>query len=696
MKVKVKMSEFFLELFSEELPAALQSQARENILTNFKNFFEKENIDFKGISASYSTPNRLVVYFQNLNLEILKKSEEIRGPSVTAPEKALEGFIKSNEVDKKNIYKKQTDKGEFYFYNKKSKKVKTKDLLNKNIPFILDKISWKKSMKWGEFDLHWGRPLKSILAIFNGENLNFKYHHLKSSNITYLDKEFEEKTKSFNNFKSYNSYFKAKGIIIDNVLRKNFIEKELNKISKKKSVEIKINYKLLSEVSDIVEKPTIIACTFDKKFLDIPKEILIITMQQHQKYFPTFDKKENLTNNFFIVADIKDTKGLVKIGNERVVEARLSDANFFWKRNKSQSLVKQVSKLKNINYFKNLGSYFDKVQRIRKLSGIISDELLISKEKIEIASSICKVDLLSDLVGEFPELQGVMGSYFAAAQGFDKEICLAVKEHYLPTGLESKVPKKPYSFALSLSDKIDSLVGFFGLNLKPTSSKDPYALRRSAIGLIRMILENNKELRIKDLINYSCLLYNDQNLKLDAKKIQKELIEFLNDRLKNFMKEKNIRMDIIDSATSSNNIDNIIKIYRKSLVFNNLISKEIGSDVIYIYKRASSIIVNELKNKELEISGSTDPALFKNDFEKNLYKKINEIRKYFTVIHEQEDCENSFKTLASAKKEVTEFFDNVIVNDEDQSIKKNRLELLQMLCKTFDSYFNFSSIESAT
>ena len=694
LKVKVKMSEFFIELFTEELPAVLQSNARENVLTNFKNFFEKENITFKGTSASYSTPNRLVVYFQNLNTEIFQGSQEIRGPGVNAPEKALEGFIRSNEIDRINLYKKQTDKGEFYFYKKKSRKVKTKDLLNKNIPIILDKTSWKKSMKWGEFDLYWGRPLKSILAIFKGEILNFKYHHLKSSNVTYIDKEFEEKTKSFNSFKSYNNYFKKKGIIIDHVLRKNFIEKELIKISKKKQLEIKINSRLLSEVSDLVEKPKIISCSFDKKFLDIPKEILIITMQQHQKYFPTFDKKENLTNNFFIVADIKDSKGLVKIGNERVIEARLSDANFFWKRNKSQSLVKQVSKLKNINYFKNLGTYFDKVQRIRKLSGLISDELLISKEKIEIASSICKVDLLSDLVGEFPELQGVMGSYFAEAQGFDKEICLAVKEHYLPTGLESKVPKKSYSFALSLSDKIDSLVGFFALSLKPTSSKDPYALRRYAIGLIRMILENNKELKIRDLINFSCLLYHDQNLKFDQKKIQHELIEFLNERLKNFMKDKNIRMDIIDSATSSHNIDNIVKIYRKSLVFNNLISKEIGGDVIYSYRRASNILISELKNKELEISGSTDPALFKNDFEKNLYKKINEIRKYFTILNKEEDYENSFKTLGSIKKEVTEFFDNVIVNDEDKSIKKNRLELLQMLCKTFDSYFNFSLIET--
>jgi len=416
-------------------------------------------------------------------------------------------------------------------------------------------------------------------------------------------------------------------------------------------------------------------------------------MQHHQRYFPAFDKKNSLTNNFFIVADSIDAKGFVKIGNERVIDARLSDAEFFWNKNKSQNLVKQISKLKNINYFKGLGSYYDKVQRIRKLSSLISDELLISKEKIEIASSICKVDLLSDLVGEFPELQGVLGGYFAEAQGFEKEVCIAVSEHYLPTGLESKIPKKPYSIALSLSDKLDTLVGFFGLNLKPSSSKDPYALRRSAIGLLKMILENNKELKLRDLINYSCQLYSEQNINFNLKDVQKDLFDFFRERFKNFMKEKEIRNDIVESSTLNYNIDNILKIYKKTLILNKLILKETGKDVMFSYKRASNIISNELKNNKIELTGSADPGLFKNEFEKILFKKIHEIRKDFTNISREDDYEGILKALATIKNEVNEFFDNVIVNDEDELIKKNRLELLQMLCKTFDNYLNFSKVE---
>ena len=688
------MPDLFIELFSEEIPSNLQKNARNNLLQNFKDFFEREKIIHKSEGKVFSTPNRLIILFDRIDTEIHRKSEYIRGPNINAPEKALDGFVKSNKIEKKNIFEKQTEKGKFYFFKKPAKKIQTIDLLNKNIPDLLRKIYWKKSMKWGDFDLYWGRPLKSILAIFGNIKLNFKFHHLHSSNSTFLDKEFEEKTKVFSSYKLYESYFKKSGIIIDHNKRKKFIEKKLSKISKNKSLEIKINDKLLDEVTNIVESPKILNCKFDQKFLKIPKEILIITMQHHQKYFPTFDKKNNLTNNFLVVANTKDLKGFIKLGNERVVEARLNDAQFFWQKNKSKSLVKQVSELKKINYFKGLGTYFDKIQRMRKLSSLISDELLISKEKIEIASSICKVDLLSDLVGEFPELQGVMGGYFATAQGFDKDICLAISEHYLPTSLENRIPKKSYSIALSLTDKLDTLVGFFGIELKPSSSKDPYALRRSAIGLIRLLLENKKEFKIRDLINYSTLLYHEQKFEFDTKAIQKDLIEFLNDRLKNYMKEKNIRQDIIEAAISSYNIDQILKIYNKAVVLNKFISKEIGKDIISSYKRASNILSNELKDKSIELNDSTEPDLFKNKYEKNLYTKINEIRKYFTNVNKDENYENSLKILASTKKEIFEFFDNVIVNDENEFIKKNRLELLQMLCKAFDNYIDFSSIGS--
>jgi len=687
------MSEFFIELFSEEIPAGLQRNSRNVLLENFQNLFEEKKILFKK-SSSFSTPNRLIILFEGLSKEITQKAEEIKGPNVNAPDKAVEGFLRSNQIDKKDLFIKKIEKGEFYFFKKPTNKTNTIDLLQEYTPLILDKLQWKKSMIWGNYNLSWARPLKSILAVFGNKSLDFKFHHLISSNTTFTDKEFEDKKKIFKTFKSYKDFFNQSGIIIDHVLRKNFIIKKIEKISSKNNFIVEPNNKLLDEVTDIVEQPNIIVCKFDQKFLNIPKEILIITMQYHQKYFPTFDKKGKITNEFLVVANNHDEKGYIKLGNERVVEARLSDAQFFWEKNKSQNLVKQVSKLKSMNYFKGLGSYFDKIQRMRKLGGMISDELLISKDQVELSASICKVDLISDIVGEFPELQGIMGGHFAGVQGFDKEIALAVSEHYQPTGLDSKTPKKPFSIALALTDKIDTLVGFFGIDQKPTSSKDPYALRRSALGVIKLLIDNNKEFKIKDLISYSTSLHRDQGFELSNDLSQKELAEFLMDRLKYYMKEKKIRADITDASINSYGIDHMNKIFKKALTLNNLINEEIGEDVMASYKRASSILESELKNSDLELSNTTDPGIFKNDYEKNLLKKINELRKYFTNINKDENYVESLTNLAGAKKVIFDFFDNVKVNDEDKSIKKNRLELLQMLCRTFDNYINFSNIET--
>ncbi|MDC1033609.1 glycine--tRNA ligase subunit beta [Candidatus Pelagibacter sp.] len=687
------MSEFFLELFSEEIPSSLQKNLRENLLDDFNKLFSQKFISFKK-SSSYSTPNRLIILFEGLQRKVVLKSEEVKGPNINAPEVALDGFVRSNIISKKDLFKKKIDKGEFYFFKTKSKKLDTHDLLEEFLPLILQKIQWKKSMRWGEFDLNWGRPLKSILAIFDKKKLNFNFHHLDSSNSTFIDKEFEEKKKNFSNFKEYNNFFKKINIIIDQKQRKNLIEKKSNEILNKKNINIENNHKLLDEVVGLTDQPNVIICEFDKKFLNIPKEILIITMQHHQKYFPTFDKKGKITNEFLVVINNQDKKGFIKLGNERVVEARLSDAEFFWQKDKSQNLVKRVSKLKSMNFFKGLGTYFDKVQRMRKLGGMLSDELLISKEKVELSASICKVDLVSELVGEFPELQGIMGSYFADVQGFEKDVSLAIREQYLPLGFNSKVPKKPYSIALSLADKIDTLVGFFGINQKPTSSKDPFALRRLALGIIKILVENKKDFKIRDLISFSSSSYRDQGYEFDNKFLQKELSEFLMDRLKFYMKEEKIRHDIIQASTNSFNLDQSVAIFGKAKSLNKIISKPNGVDLISSYKRASKILDNELKDQKLELSNTTDPGIFKTEFEKDLFKKINELRKYFSSINRDENFEHSLANLAESKKVVFDFFENVIVNEEDQTIKKNRLELIQMLCKTFDNYVNFSLIDT--
>ena len=687
------MAEFFLELFSEEIPANLQQNFREKLLEEFREYFINKSIKSKK-SFSLSTPNRVIIVFEGLQKKIKVGSEEIKGPKTSAPVEAIEGFLRSNKIDKKQLIKRDTEKGEFYFFKTPSKTLNTSDLLKDLIPKLLGSYQWKKSMKWGEFNLNWARPLKSILSVFDEKIIDFKFYHLTSSNRTFIDKDYEEKIGVFKNFKSYERFLKIHGTIVDQTKRKQIIQKEFTKILSKKKLFILENLKLFDEVVDLVECPNVLLCDFDKKFLSIPREILILTMQSHQKYFPTIDKNNQITNQFLLVANKKDQKGLIKLGNQRVVDARLSDAEFFWNKDKTQNLVKKVSELKRINFFKGLGTYFDKVQRMRKLGGMISDELLISKEKVELSASICKTDLTSDLVGEFPELQGIMGGYFSAQQGFDKDICLSITEQYLPIGLDSNVPKKPFSIALSMTDKIDNLVGFFGIDEKPTSSKDPFALRRVALGIIRIIIENKKDLKLNDLLNYSIGLYQEQNFTFVNDELKEDLSNFLKDRFRYYLKEKDIRFDIIEASISNFSTNKLFSSFEKARCVNKIINNQIGIDITSSYKRASNILQSEMENKEIEITNSTDPGIFKSDYEKNLFKKITDIKKYYSDIDNNENFEESLSVLAGAKKEVFEFFDNVKVNEDNEDLRKNRLELINMLCKTFQNFMNFQLLKA--
>jgi len=686
------MAELFIELFSEEIPAKLQIDARQKIKQMINERLQKKEINFKS-SESFSTPNRLVVFVDGIPEKIEQNKKIIKGPKVDSPQVALEGFLKSNNLKKENLYKKKLEKGEFYFAETKPKLLDVFKELQLIIPETLQNYSWKKSMKWSIYDLSWGRPLKSIIALFNNKIINFNFFHLQSSNLTVIEGTNEDKIKKISSFKSYLNSLKSQNIILDHKKRKNIILKKMNDICNARELKNNFNEKLIEEVVNLVEKPNVIVGKFDEIYLKIPQEILIVTMQHHQKYFPLFDSNNKLTNLFLSVSNLPDKKGYIKFGNQKVIEARLSDAKFFWDKNKNQSLIKQIGQLKNLTFFSQLGTFYDKTQRLRKLASRVSDQLSLSKEKTEMASSVCKVDLTSDLVGEFPELQGVMGRYFAIEQGFDEDVSTAISDHYLPIGINSKVPKKPISMAVSLIDKVDTLVGFFGINEKPTSSKDPFALRRIAIGLLRIVIENKLNVQLKDLINYSIVIYEEQNVKFENTLVTKEVLIFLKERFKNLLKDKKIRNDIIEAVEGSRTDYDFLVLYKKCLIINKNISRDICKNIIGTYKRASNIIEQELKGKKADISGQPESFLFKKDEEKNLYNKINEIREYFSNTKKHESYDETLKVLAEAKPTTDIFFENVIVNDDNSDIRKNRLELLQMFCKTYNNFIDFSKVE---
>ena len=682
------MSELLIELFSEEMPPNLQINAR----NQFKKFFGEVllslSLKYKSFEV-YSTPTRLTATISGLPSRIKILPTEIKGPKLGVPQSVVESFAKSKNIKFSDLYKKKLEKGVFYFAKTKGKEITIEEELIKNIPKSLGQISWKKSMKWSNHDLDWGRPLRSILSIFNKKYLKFNYRHIETVNFTLIEDGLEIKQKRIKDFKDYEKFLKKNEIILDHSKREKFISDRIKSICQTKSFEEKIDQNLLLEVSNLVDKPRIIVAKFDKNYLKLPKEVIKSVLQSQQKYFTLIDHKGRINNEFIIVINKKDAKKLIKIGNERVVEARLSDASFFWERDKSLNLIKQINKLKKIIFYENLGTIYDKTQRLRQMAYFISDQLNLNKEKIEIAASISKSDLVSDLVGEFPELQGVMGKYFASNQGFGDDISLAISEHYLPISISSSVAKKPISYALSILDKLDTLVGFYLINEKPTSSKDPFALRRAAIGLLRTIIENNLTVQIRDLIDYFIKIYLKQGVTQSNNEVNKELITFFRERMNNILKEKKIRTDIIEASISSHLSDDFLELYKKTLIMNKFISKDLGKNAVSTYKRASNILDQET----LDSKNGPDAVLFKQDEEKELFERINNIRKVFTLREERKDYEKHLKLLSETKSSTDKFFDKVKVNDENQDLKNNRLELLQILCSTFNSFIDFSKLE---
>ena len=682
------MTELLLELYSEEIPPKLQIAARSQIKQFIKNSFKENNIKYNNLSV-YSSPTRLTLFIKELAEKIKTEAKEIKGPKLGSPDQVIQGFLRAKNVSEKELIKKDTDKGKFYFIKTQPQSIFVEDLLIKIIPKAIGSISWKKSMRWSDHNLMWGRPLRSIFARYNNKKLSFKFEHLDVSDEVIIEQDLITKNKKIKDFKDYLNFLKSNKIIVDHNEREKIILKKIRSFSQSKQYKENLNLTLLEEVVNIVEDPNLLHVSFSKNFLEIPKEIIISTLEKHQRYFPIFDNRDRLINNFFVVTNKKDEKKLITQGNKRVVEARLADAKFFWDKDRSKNLIKQIANLKSITFYEKLGTIYDKTQRLRQLAGLLSDDLNISKEKVQIAASISKTDLCSDLVGEYPELQGVMGKYFALAQGFEQDVANSVSDHYLPTGLTSVIPKKPFSYSISIVDKIDTLVGFFVIDEKPTSSKDPFALRRAAIGLLRIIIENKLSFKLRDLISYAIKLYQEQGVEIKNEKTEQQVLEFIKERMRNVLKLKNIKTDIIEASISSHDGDNFLALYAQTILMNKYKNKGIGLNAISSYKRASNILEKAGKR----IVGRPDAVLFRKDEEKILHEKINEIRKAFTVKDDNKDYESLLLKLSETKESTDNFFDNVVVNDENQDIKNNRLELLKMFCNTFDSFIDFSKLE---
>ena len=687
------MYNFLIEFYSEEMPFSILENTSKSISLLLENEFRREKFNFEKNDYFYS-PTRLTFAFQDLKINKKLINDMIRGPSTKANTLAIAGFAKSLNISKDKLIKKNTSKGEYFFYEKKMENFNQETVLKKVIDIVLKKVSWKKSMRWGSNNLKWARPLKNILCFFEDKVLMFKLEHLVSSDMTFIGNHLEKKKVIIKNISHYFKTLEENNVQISQCKRMAYILENATKIAKNLNLIFNINKSLLRDVVALVEKPYLFQANFKKKFLQLPKEILTTSMIKHQKYFPLHNDKSVLSNSFILVSNVaSNDKGLLIVdGNERVINARLEDAAFFWKKDLQSKFNSKEEDLKRLIFHGDLGNLFDKVKRLQFLAEMISKKMKLTEDEtqnLKKATKLCKNDLVSQVVREFPSLQGVMGYYYSKELGNNHYVSLAIKEHYKPLGQDENIPSIKIGKILSLIDKIDTLSGFFFIDNPPSSTKDPYALRRMAIGIIRILFEGKLDLNLSQAFIFAIDLYSKSNFNdgtfknLEKRNVVTNLAKFIIERLDNLIKEKKEINPIILKSLKINYSDlNIKEIYENAIFLNAFIHSNKGTMFLASIKRVFNIV--EEKNKEIENGDICEELLSEKDelslynTYKNLLNKSN--YKYTDAIN----------YLPSLSKHINSFFDNVKINDDDINLKKNRLILLTKLKNKVNQISDFS------
>jgi glycyl-tRNA synthetase beta chain len=668
---KIHMTEFLLELYSEEIPARMQEAAAKEIASKI------------AADAKYFyTPQRIVVL---ADLPDMQPDVEIerKGPPLGAAEVAINGFLKAVGLDSIDKASTIEEKGRTFYYYKNTVKGKpTAYYLAELLPKTLSEFTWPKSMRWGSGDTRWVRPLHSIIAIFGGKVVPFKFGEVTSGNTTQGHRFLDSSKLQIASFKEYKDGLAQRKAIIDPSERKQIIWDAAKKAAG--SFELKEDERLLAEVANLVEYPVVLVGTFDKAFLDVPQECLIATMKANQKYFPLFENGK-LTNKFIITSNMIAEDGGKRIiaGNERVIKARLSDAKFFWEQDQKQSLESYLPKLEQVTFHAKVGTLHAKALRIAHLAKYIANIIGADSAKAERAGLLCKADLVSGMVGEFAELQGIMGGYYAAKHEAP-EIAAAIKEHYQPAGQDDDVPTAPVSVCVALADKIDSLVQLWQAGEKPTGSRDPLGLRRAGLGIIRLILANNLKISLKSLI----IAASKQ-----GEAGTDEIFEFFIERMKHLLKAQNIRHDYV-AAVLDGKTDNLLAIRTKALALTNFLGTESGSNLLESYRRAANILAIEEKKDKTTYPPEIKEKLLDAKEENELYDQICTLEPKILNALKTENYEGAMAEFARLQPYVKAFFDNVIVNAENAQVRQNRLCLLARIREFMDLNANFGKIES--
>lgn len=701
------MAELLLELYSEEIPAGMQVRAAEELKTALKNRLTLEDIKTKSIET-YVTPQRLIAVVGGLPTEIKASSAEKRGPRIDAPEQAIEGFLKSTGLKKNQLEKRKTQKGEFYFAVTKQDARSIDDDLVVMLQDIISSFSWPKSMRWGGHTIRWVRPLHNILCIFNKKTLPVKFGHLKANNKTRGHRFLHNKEITVEEFKDYQSQLEKAKVIVCFEERKKQIEEQAKEVASTYGLDVKEDIGLLNEVAGLVEWPNALIGKIDKRFMSMPEEVLVTTMRSHQKYFSTLDKEGKLAPYFITIANITtngENKNIV-VGNERVLNARLEDALFFWKQDRKVPLEERLPQLEKIVFHAKLGTVAEKTDRIAALAKLLAvwvphANLML----VERAAHLCKADLTTEMVNELPELQGLIGAYYAVANKEEKDVALAIKEHYSPLGPNDACPTNPLSVAIALADKIDSLVGLFSVNEKPTGSRDPYALRRAALGVIRIIIENRLRTPLKLLFEKSIGAYPKALLKPEksdpvkektkhkSERVISELLSFFADRIRVALKEQNIRYDLINAVFDEGKEDDIFRLILRVKALETFLKTKNGENLLAAYKRATNIVLAEEKKDKEIYKGQPKKELLEQVEEIELYSMFEALKPKVEKDLKEDMFEEAMEDLAQMRAIVDKFFDNVTVNCDKKETRKNRLLLLSQFREILNQVANFNKIE---
>lgn len=677
------MAEFLLEIFSEEIPARMQQKAAHDLVRLVTGKLTDAKLDHSGV-ASYVTARRLTLHIADLATEQPDVSEERRGPRADAPEKAIEGFLRGAGVSRDQLVEREDKKGTFLYAVIDQKGRAASEVITEFMPDIIRNFPWPKSQRWGSGSLRWVRPMHNILCIHDCEVVEFSLDDLSSNNKTYGHRFMAPAEIFVSSFAEYKKALENACVVIDASERTEIIEKSARELAAGAGLELVEDQALLNEVAGLAEYPVVLLGSYDEAFLDVPPEALTSAMRTHQKYFSLKDKKGNLANKFIFVSNMKTADGGAKIvdGNERVLRARLSDTKFFWDQDLKSSLADHLPALDDIIFHAKLGTVGERVKRLEALAGYVAELTVADQEKAKLAAKLSKSDLVTGMVDECPELQGLMGKYFALAEGLDAEIADAIADHYSPKGPSDNCPSSPVSIAVALAEKIDTLVGFFAIDEKPTGSKDPFALRRASLGIIRLIIENDIRLDLNAVITKSANAYGfDFELQ--------DLLNFFWDRLKVYAKDAGIRHDIIGAEFSWD----FVKLMDKASALQSFISSDDGGNLLAGYKRAANILKAEEKKDATEYQGIVNETLLEMTQEKALYEALSNVEGKVTAALGVEDFEAAMTHLSKLRAPIDAFFEKVIVNSDEKNVRINRLKLLSQIRTTMNLVVGFSKIE---